>query len=96
MVKVELEEDFVSESVSLAVSEREDISFALYDQQHQPCCSTSLSKVGILLVELIVKLVETLVHEDLDHFIEISSLVQERSPFLHFLNEVFFDILHAL
>ena len=75
MIEIELEENFISKSVTLTISKRKDISFTLNHKQDKSCSSTGLSKIRILLIELIIKLIETLIHKDLDHLIEISSLV---------------------
>ena len=96
MVQVELEQHIVTKSVPFAISQGKDIGLALDDQHHDSSCTTSRCQVWILLIELVVKFEESFVHEDLDHLIEVSSLIEELGPPLNFLNKVIADVFHAL
>jgi hypothetical protein len=95
VVKVQLVKDLVTEGIAFAVAQGKDKGPAFNDEQHESCSTASLGNVGKLLHELMVEFKESLVDKNLQHFIEISSLVQERSPGLDFVDEVITDILHT-
>ena len=96
MVEVQLVEHLVAESVAFAVAQREDKGLALDDHQNQSSGPAGLGQVGIFLHELVVQFEEALVHEDLDHLVEVAGLVQQRSPGLHLFDYPVPDVLHAL
>ena len=96
MVKVQLVKDLVAKGVAFAVAQREDKGSAFDDEEHKACSTASLGNVRKLLHELMVKLKEGLVDENLEHLIEVASLVQERSPGLDLVDQVITDILHTL
>ena len=75
VVDVHLVQDFVSEEVALAVSDMEGVDLALNDQHDYACASTGEGKLRVLLVELVIKLEESFVHEDFHHFVEIPCLI---------------------
>ena len=47
-------------------------------------------------MELVIQLEKGLVHQDLHHFVEISSLVQQIGPLSNLANEVFLEETHTL
>ena len=96
MIQVELEQHVIAKSVPFAIAQRKDIGLALDDQHHNSSSATCRCQVWIFLIELVVEFEESFIHEDLDHLIEVSSLIEELGPPFNFLNKVVADVLHAL
>lgn len=96
MIKAHLMDGLVPKQEALAVTNRKHISFAFNQNHNEGCTSAGVSHLGEFLLELVVELEESFVHQDFNHLIEVTSLVQHSRPFLHSAQQVVPEIRHAL
>lgn len=95
MVYVHLVQHVVAEQVGLAVAHVEGVDLALDDEGAERSAAAGHCQFGVLLVELVVQLEEGLVHEHLDHLVEVTCLVQQLGPLSDPAHQVLLNEQHA-
>lgn len=75
MINIQPVEHFIPEHKPFTVPDMEDISATFNDQHTQRRTPTSLRTLRVFLMELVIKLKESLVHEDFYHLGQVAGLV---------------------
>jgi hypothetical protein len=65
-------------------------------KQYQRCTSTKLRYFRIFLIKLVVQLKESFIHQNFNHFVQVTSLIQKFCPTTNFFYYIFFHKGHAL
>ena len=95
MINIHLEESIVPEQITLTVSNMEAVNPFLNDESYQPSRSTSLGQFWIFFIKLEVEFIKGFIHEDFNHFVDITGFVQQFGPLSNFSNQIVSDVFHA-